>query len=128
MPSSPVNASQLMSLRQAIRDHIPFCETFVSYDIVLLIMSADEGALNINIKAINALLPYSPSYMRQIFRDLERDGLIEISRDPRDKRNSVVKPSDRMRDAFRAFGRRAAEIFDGGQDGFDLRAALARVI
>ena len=117
-----------MSLRNAIRDHIPFCETFVSYDIVLLIMSADEEEQNINIKAINALLPYSPSYMRQIFRDLERDGLIVISRDPRDKRNSVVKPSDRMRDAFGAFRRRAHEILSGGPDLFDLRAALARLV
>lgn len=127
MPASPVNASQMMTLRRAIEEHIPFCETFVSYDVVLLIMSADEGETNINIKAINALLPYSPSYMRQIFRDLEREGLIEISRDPRDKRNSVVKPSDRMRRAFDDFGRRAGEILDGGAERFDIRAALARI-
>jgi DNA-binding MarR family transcriptional regulator len=125
MNNKTAGASQLMTLRQAVRELLPFCETFVTYDIVVLIMAADETNASLNIKAINALLPYSPSYMRQIFRDLERDGLIEVGRDPRDKRNSILKPTGKLRTAFSAFGRRAASILGPGGERYDIKTALA---
>jgi DNA-binding MarR family transcriptional regulator len=125
MNNKTAGASQLMTLRQAVRELLPFCETFVTYDMVVLIMAADETSTSLNIKAINALLPYSPSYMRQIFRDLQGDGLIEVTRDPRDKRNSIVKPTAKLRMAFAAFGRRAASIMGSDGDRYDVKAALA---
>lgn len=127
MNNKTAGASQLMTLRNAVRELLPFCETFVTYDMVVLIMAAEETGTSLNIKAINALLPYSPSYMRQIFRDLERDGLIEVTRDPRDKRNSIVQPTAKLRTAFAAFGRRAASILGPGGERYDIKAALAAI-
>ncbi len=118
-----------MTLRKQIREIIPFCETFVTYDVMLLIIAADDAGIAINIKAINALLPHSASYMRQIFRTLENDDMIKMNRDPADKRNVVVKPSEKMRAAFGAYCRRAEDALfnEDAADLFDVRKALAEL-
>ena len=97
----------LRRLRELQRNHLPFIQSILEYDIVIEIGFAEELGRPITLKRLFLMNISSPSTVRRKLSQLVRDGTIIRQKTANDQRTSVLSVAA---PAVRAFGKYGGSI------------------
>ena len=88
--------SQLISVRDVCFKLLPIGQSFIAYDILLLVMHSHISKQNLPLKSLFASIPYSVMGTRHHLRRLIGDGWIELVADNKDNRVKICLPTEKL--------------------------------
>ena len=94
-------AENILAARYLMQSHLPLENSFLTFDLILIVMAYSNREVGLSIKAVYTRLDYAESRMRIVVRRLEREGWIEVVADQIDKRSKRIRPTTRLCDVFR---------------------------
>lgn len=78
------------------KENLPFYESVVAYDLILLLASKYLNHEEVNVKYIFSQLPHSYTAVRQHYKRLIEDGWIKSTTGGIDKRIKYIIPADKF--------------------------------
>lgn len=105
-----IHIEQHIQLRKWIYLNLPIEDSFIAYDLLLMIASAFTNSQQLTVKQLFSSLPHSYSAIRAHYIRLIDRGLIEHDHHPEDKRVKYVKPSQKLVELFFDFEKATNEI------------------
>lgn len=90
-------------VRQWCKENLPFEESVVAYDLVMLLAIKFARDERVSVKQIFVLLPHSYTAIRQHYMRLINDGWIECIRHKEDKRIKYITPTKKFNDAIEQY-------------------------
>lgn len=91
-----LNIERHIQLRKWIYLNLPIEDSFIAYDLLLIIANAFTNTQQLTVKQLFSSLPHSYSAIRAHYMRLIDRGLIQHDPNPEDKRVKYIKPSDKL--------------------------------
>jgi DNA-binding MarR family transcriptional regulator len=104
------NIEKHIQLRKWIYLHLPIEDSFIAYDLILIIANSFANSDQLTVKQLFSSLPHSYSAIRAHYMRLIDKGLIEHEIYSEDKRVKYVKPSQKLVELFFDFEKATNEI------------------
>ena len=86
----------IFALRSWCRDNLPTENSFIAYDLILVLAINNYAKNNISIKELFASVPHSYTAVRGHYLRFVNDGWIEYYSDASDKRIKYVRPTPKL--------------------------------
>ena len=86
----------IFALRSWCRDNLPTENSFIAYDLILVLAINNYAKNNISIKELFASVPHSYTAVRGHYLRFVNDGWIEHYFDASDKRIKYVRPTPKL--------------------------------
>lgn len=86
----------IFALRSWCRDNLPTENSFIAYDLILVLAINNYAKNNISIKELFASVPHSYTAVRGHYLRFVNDGWIEHYSDASDKRIKYVRPTPKL--------------------------------
>jgi hypothetical protein len=88
--------AKLISARDICFKLLPIGQSFIAYDILLLVIHSHISKQNLTLKNLFASIPYSVMGARHHLRRLVGDGWIELVVDNKDNRVKICRPTEKL--------------------------------
>ena len=88
--------AKLISARDVCLKLLPIGQSFIAYDILLLVIHSHTSKQNLTLKNLFASIPYSVMGARHHLRRLTGDGWIELVADNKDNRVKICIPTEKL--------------------------------
>jgi DNA-binding MarR family transcriptional regulator len=101
----------IFALRTWCRDNLPTENSFIAYDLILVLANNNYDKNNISIKELFASVPHSYTAVRGHYLRFVKDGWVEHYLDKSDKRIKYVRPTAKFIKMMNSYAAVANKIF-----------------
>ena len=86
----------IFALRSWCKDHLPIKNSFIAYDLILILAINNYAKNNISVKELFASVPYSYTAVRGHYLRFVNEGWVEHYLDQSDKRIKYIRPTPKL--------------------------------